>query len=37
MVEFYCCGQFYCYKCVMELYNAARRNGLKRVTCPNCR
>jgi hypothetical protein len=37
MVEFYCCGKFYCYSCVMCLYDAARQSETGTAKCPTCR
>ena len=37
MVEFYCCGKFYCYNCVMRLYDAARQCETGTAKCPTCR
>lgn len=36
MVEFYCCGKFYCYECVMMVFSTSRKNRVK-PSCPNCR
>lgn len=36
LVEFYCCGHFYCYKCVIQLFDMARREK-QHAKCPTCR